>query len=137
MFVSLNNCRENLQLYFFNDKELPKGNILERLVNLTLQLFSNPKGNSAYKNIFDMLNENNLSTNANTHTSDTSAPRNEQPTVITLQDLFTRHQSKLLTITTTRHYCYMRFKTQEGVFFHAKGKVLLDAFNLLLTKINA
>jgi len=60
MFVSQNNCREIFNYNFINDKELPKGNISERLVYLTLQLFCNPKGNSAYKNIFDMQNEKNF-----------------------------------------------------------------------------
>ena len=58
MFVESNNCREIYNNFFLNNKELPKGNISERFVYLTLQLFDNPKGNSAYKNIFDMSNEN-------------------------------------------------------------------------------
>ena len=58
MFVESYNCREIYNYNFFNNKELPKGNKSERLVYLTLQLYDNPKGNSAYKNIFDMSYEN-------------------------------------------------------------------------------
>jgi hypothetical protein len=53
-----NNCREIYENYFFNDKELPMGNKSERLVYLTLQLFDNPKGNSAYNLFSDMSNRN-------------------------------------------------------------------------------
>ena len=66
MFVESNNCREIYKNNFLNNKELPKGNKSERLVYLTLQLFDNPKGNSAYKNIYDMSNVKNFVTdNAN------------------------------------------------------------------------
>ena len=58
MFVAQNNCREIYNDNFINNKELPTGNKFERLVYLTLQLFCNPTGDSAYKNIFDMQNEN-------------------------------------------------------------------------------
>jgi len=57
MFVRSNNCREIYNYNFINNKELPKGNKSERLVYLTLQLFDNPKGNSVYKQIFEMSNE--------------------------------------------------------------------------------
>jgi len=60
MFVESNNCREIYNNFLLNDKELPTGDKFERLVYLTLQLFDNPKGNSVYKNIFDMSNENNF-----------------------------------------------------------------------------
>ena len=60
MFVKSNSRREIYNNYFFNNKELPKGNKSERLVYLISRLFDNPKGNSAYKNNFDMSNENNF-----------------------------------------------------------------------------
>lgn len=58
MFVVQNNCRGIYDNNFIDNKELPMGNKSERLVYLTLQLFCNPTGNSAYNLFFDMQNEN-------------------------------------------------------------------------------
>ena len=60
MFVKSNSCREIYTNYFSNNKSLPKGNISERLVFLTLQLLDNPKGKLAYKNNYDMSNVKNF-----------------------------------------------------------------------------
>lgn len=46
------------KLYFFNNKELPKGSKSERLVSQFLELSDNPKGNSAYK-LFSTMSEEN------------------------------------------------------------------------------
>lgn len=58
MFVESNNRREIYNYFLLNNKELPTGDNSERLVYLTLRLFDNPKGNSAYTYFFDMSNEN-------------------------------------------------------------------------------
>lgn len=60
MFVKSNIRREIYNNYFLNNKSLPKGNIFERLVYLTLRLFDNPKGKLAYKNNYDMSNVKNF-----------------------------------------------------------------------------
>jgi len=62
MFVSTESLGAIQKLHFFNDKELPKGSNSERLVSQFLELSVNPKGNSAYKLIFDMTEENNFVT---------------------------------------------------------------------------
>ncbi len=58
MFVKSNNCGAIHNNFLLNNKELPTGDISERFVYLTSQLFDNSKGNSAYTLIFDMSNEN-------------------------------------------------------------------------------
>lgn len=56
MFVSSESLGEIQKLFFYNDKELPKGSKSERLVSQFLELSDNPKGNSAYK-LFSTMSE--------------------------------------------------------------------------------
>ena len=58
MFAGQESLGAIQKLHFFNDKELPKGNISERFVSQFLELSCNPKGNSAYKLFSTMQEEN-------------------------------------------------------------------------------
>ena len=109
MFVVQNNCREIYDYNFINNKELPKGNKSERLVYLTLQLFCNPTGDSVYKTIFDMQNENSFVTTS------------ENAGVTPLHNILVNsHFNLKKSLDFAR--CYWQFlpfcKTQEDAFYY-------------------
>ena len=118
-FVVQNNCREIYENNFIDNKELPMGNKSERLVYLTLQLFCNPKGSSAYKLFSDMQNGN-LIVNESANASFTAVQS------ILVNNNFTLQKSSDFTS------CYFKvlpfFKTTESAFSYL-SMVYLARFN--------
>lgn len=79
--------------------------------------------------------ENNLQQTSKASTAVTSISRNEINPILFLQDLFANGNAKLFTISANARYCYVRFKTPDNKFYHARETSIAAACTSIITKL--
>ena len=80
--------------------------------------------------------EKNLQQTSKASTAVTSISRNEVNPILFLQDLFANGKAKLFTISANARYCYVRFKTPDNKFYHARETSIAAACSTIITKLN-
>jgi hypothetical protein len=81
--------------------------------------------------------ENNLSVDAQVHTTDTQAKRQEQHTLPTLQQLLRDYDSHWFSIKITNKGCYVQFRTKSKDYHFGEGATLHIAYQNLCSRLNS
>ena len=79
--------------------------------------------------------ENNLQQTHKVCSAVTSVSRNETNPILFLQNLYANGKAKLFTITANARYCYVRFKTTDNTFLHARSTTIADACTSIINKL--
>lgn len=66
----------------------------------------------------------------------TYVSRNETNPILFLQEMFANGNAKLFTISANARYCYVRFKTPDNKFYHARETSISDACASIINKLN-